>query len=520
MRHPSLSLLRQKYAPVVLATLRPIFEQGQSSLPVDEFHARATRVFAAARDRDESFPVNPDDPRQVRDECRSWVTKEWLERHGEVDGEVYRISAEAREVIRIVSELGRARSAMSESQVIAVITKARELALKVTADPKSRMDGIQLEIGDLKRKLADREKELANLEAGGFVELPDDEMVLDAFIDLREEIEGMPHDLKRVEDEFRALAQEVRDRFLSETRPHGEIVGEYLRRADELATADRYGRGFQSAKRLLTDARLQDQLRHDLETIVSYRFSVDPLNERDRADVRATMHMVTESVSAVLDQRDALIARLVGFITRHDALRERELNDALKAAKYQLRQWAAVNTTRASTSLPVGHHADHAGDSDGPVDVTGEMGIAETSTFREKPLKKRVRTDLTPLAQSGGGAPPKFSVGDLRAKGGPFYAELADAVERATRGGRGVPAAEVFNSLPEEYRRPVDIFGLVDLATRQRALRPSALLPGAPVEEFHAVRPDGTHETFLLPALTFVSSDPNSTAPPSEDKTA
>jgi hypothetical protein len=510
MGNPSLALLRQKWAPVVLATLTPVFEQGQSTLSVEEFHARAARVFAAMRERDPSFPIDPDDPKQVRDECRSWVSKQWLERYGEVDGEVYRISEEAREAIRIVGELGRTRAAMSESQVSAVLTRARELALKVTADPEIRAAGIRLEIDDLERKLAARRAELAALENGRPVELPADWVVLGEFLSLREEIDRLPHDLKRVEDEFRKLAQELRDEFLAETRPHGEIVGEYLRRADELAVADRFGRGFQSAKRLLTDNYAQDQLRQDLETIAGHRFVDDPFDERDRANLLRTMHLMTESVSGVLDQRDALISRLVAFITRHDALRERELTDALRAAKNQLRLWAAANTARATTPLPVGHHADHGDDPDGPVLVAGELGVADVATFRERPQVKRRPTPLRPLADAGTTERPSFSVSELRAIGGPFYRELADAVEQATTGGRAVGAAALFNRLPDELRRPVDMFGLVDIAAKQRALRPDA-----PVEEFHAVRPDGTRETFLLPEMTFVS-----TARATEDDTA
>jgi hypothetical protein len=510
LENPSLALLRQKIAPAVLATLTPIFESGQSSVPVDEFHTRAAQVFAALRDRDDSFSMDPDDPKQVRDECRDWVDRDWLERHGEAHGEVYRISPEAREAIRIVGVLGRARAAMSESQVAAVLTRARDLALKVTFDPDARMRGLREEMEDLESKLADRRAELDALEAGAAVEAPDDYVVLGEFLSLREEIDRLPHDLRRVEDEFRSLAQALRNDFLSEVRPHGEIVGEYLGKADVLATVDRYGRGFQSAKRLLTDDHAQDQLRHHLATIVGYQFADDPLNERDRSDLRQTIHLVTRSVSAVLDQRDVLIERLVGFISRHDAQRERELHEAIRAAKNQLRHWAEANTPRATVALPVGHNADCDDDPDGPVLSSGEVGVADIATFRERPVRKRVPTPLASLSESSGNAAPTFSVEELRAMGGPFYPELADAIENATHNGQAIGAAALFNSLPERTRRPVDIFGLVDLAAKQRALRPNA-----PVEEFHAVRADGTADTFLLPEITFVSTAP----PRAEDPT-
>lgn len=508
LEKPSLSLLRQKMAPAVLATLTPVFESGQSSIPVDEFHARAAQVFAAVRDRDPQFSIDPDDARQVRDECRQWVEKDWLERHADGEGESYRIAPEAREAIRIVGELGRVRAALSESQISAVLTRARDLALKVTADPESRMAGIRVEIDDLEAKLARRRAELEDLEAGGAVDMPDDYSVLTEFVLLQEEVERLPHDLRRVEDEFRALAQQVRNDFMAETRPHGEIIGEYLQSADDLTTADRYGRGFQSAKGLLTDDIAQDQLRHHLETIVGHQFADgDPIDDKDRSDLRQTIHLVTKSVSAVLDQRDVLVGRLVGFITRHNALREKELHEALRAAKHQLRVWAEDNTARATVPLPVGHYADHAGDLDSPVIATGEVSTVDTTTFRERPLRKRVATGLVPLSEMQSDATPTFSVEELRKLGGPFYEELAAAVEEATREAGYVGAADLFNSLPVATRRPVDIFGLVDLATKQYALR-----PGAPVEEFHAVRPDGSTASFLIPQITFVRASVDSDA--------
>ncbi|TAM82913.1 MAG: hypothetical protein EPN43_13380, partial [Jatrophihabitans sp.] len=45
--NPIWRMLRQTWAPVVLATITPIYEQNQSLIGVDDFHGRAARVMAA-----------------------------------------------------------------------------------------------------------------------------------------------------------------------------------------------------------------------------------------------------------------------------------------------------------------------------------------------------------------------------------------------------------------------------------------------------------------------------------------
>jgi hypothetical protein len=106
------------------------------------------------------------------------------------------------------------------------------------------------------------------------------------------------------------------------------------------------------------------------------------------------------------------------------------------------------------------------------------------------------------LSESGGTGQPDVDVEALRAKGGPFYRELRDAIAEATRDGRAVGGAEVFNSLPQRARRPVDIHGLMHVAAQQWALQPDAA-----AEEFNAIRSTGEEVTYLVPEITFVSGD-------------
>jgi uncharacterized small protein (DUF1192 family) len=502
-------LLRQeKWAPIIFATLRSVFDQGLTQMPADEFYARVTRAFDAMREYDGDFPVPVDDVKAVREHCKAWVAKGWLVRQVDSDGatEVYRVSAEARDAIRIVEQMTNLRAAMSESQVRVVLDRARALALKATADPESRISSLGEEIEQLEADLAKNRAELDRLMAGGTVELADEEEVLNDFLVLRDEIDRLPSDLKRVEDSFEQLAQSLREAFLAETRPHGEVVGAYIQRAENLSSEDRYGRGFQQAKRLLTDDAARQQLREHLTTILSHPFA-QVLSGRERRDLRGTVHMISACVSAVFEQRRMMTKRLTRFVTERDSLRERELHQALRQAQTQLRTWSAEHGPRHTLVLPIGHHADDAGVSDGPVIARGEVAVASIATFREKPLQRRIRTALKSLVDCQGSGAVVFSAEELRARGGPFYSELADAIQAATRDGAAVPAARLFNRLPDSVRRPVDLLGLFALATARGA--PPV---GPAVEEFHTIRPDGSLQTFLGPVVAFTATFTEETA--------
>jgi hypothetical protein len=492
MNNPIWRLFRQTWAPVVLATITPVYEKNQSTIGVEEFHLQAARVMAAMRQRDPSYPVDPDDPRAVRIECRTWVEGDrWLERHGEADGEVYRLTLEAREVIGIVSRLKETDPGINATRVQLVLDRVRALAVSTTVDAAERMRGLREQIDDLELQLSRKKEELKRLDEGGDVELASDEHVLTEFLSVRADMNELPRDIKRVEDSFRSLAQQIREDYLAEingdpTRSHGEIVADYLQRAQELATADRYGRGFQAAKQLLTDDRAQARLLTDLARIIEHPFS-QVLDERDRAELRRTVHMIADSVHAVLDQRRQMTDRLVRFIASRDAVRHRRLNELLFETHAALHRWAGGRGPRATVTLPA---------SATPADVT---------TFRTRPAVRRVSTAIRPLSESLGSGQPDFDVAAMRAKGGPFYAELREAIATATLEGRAVGGAELFNNMSESTRRPVDIHGLLHIATQQHALRSEA-----PLEEFHAVRSGGERVTFLVPEITYGSHDPES----------
>ncbi|MGO2471721.1 MAG: DUF3375 family protein, partial [Microbacterium gubbeenense] len=103
------------------------------------------------------------------------------------------------------------------------------------------------------------------------------------------------------------------------------------------------------------------------------------------------------------------------------------------------------------------------------------------------------------LDDVSGERPDAPRIRDVRRQGGPLLAETLDGIERALAGGAG-SLANAFNQLPDDLRRPVELFGLAYLASHGR-------LAGEPGGTVSAVRPDGTRRTFELPDMSREATD-------------
>jgi hypothetical protein len=95
------------------------------------------------------------------------------------------------------------------------------------------------------------------------------------------------------------------------------------------------------------------------------------------------------------------------------------------------------------------------------------------------------------------GDAPVFVDDDTRDWGGPRYDELADAVAGAGGGPGGTfDLAGLFDEVPGQLRRPVDLLGLLEIAHR------NGMVDRDEVSVVEAVRPDGTRRRFAFGAVT------------------
>lgn len=102
-----------------------------------------------------------------------------------------------------------------------------------------------------------------------------------------------------------------------------------------------------------------------------------------------------------------------------------------------------------------------------------------------------------PLENVSGEAPAALSLDDIRKQGGPSLAELRRELEARLATGDVESAAALFNTLPDDLRRPVELLGLMHLLVGM-----DADVDAATRELVAAVRPDGSTRRFLMPTVT------------------
>lgn len=471
---PTLTLLHQRQAPVVITIFRAAFGRNNKPIPTARLHSQVEEHLAAIRAAGESdVPAG-----SGRDICQRWMRGQWLVRSlDEIGNEVYTLTSHAQQALELVKSMTRDRATLSEHRIATILGTVRRFNSEANPDRGARVTLLNEEIARLK---AERDRLVDGAEMVSATE----EYMLEGYTELLSLISALPSDFARVEERFATIRGEILAAFRAEDRPAGEVIDDYLARADALMTATHEGRAFEGAFALLRDDALVTQLREDLTALLDHPLSDGILGDADRAELRGTVRLVRDGLDRVLAQRSRVTATLREYIVSHDAARDRELEQTLRQVESELMGWMATTGPRAThdvSLLPLRTNLDHLRERfyDPADDVLPErLGVAD--------------------ADDG----PSLSLAELMAQGGPQLSVLRQRLSDAL--GALLPAGslgELFDGLEPSLRRPVEIFGLLHLAADH------AWETEDVAEEFAAVRPDGSKRTFSVPRMAIPDPD-------------
>ena len=478
---PTLTLLHQRQAPVVITIFRQAFGRDNRPIPTARLHALVDGYLAGLRQSGVAEGSGAEEHDDVpagtgRDLCQRWMRGQWLVRSlDETDQEVYTLTWHAQQALELVKTLSRDRATLSEHRISTIVTSVRRFNAEANPDRAARVGILNTEIA---RLTAERDR----LVDGAEMPAPTEDYMAEGFTELLSLVAALPSDFARVEERFAQIRGEILAAFRAEDRPAGDVIDDYLARADALMTATAEGRAFEGAFALLRDDALVSQLRDDLTALLDHPSADRILGDADRAELRGTVKLVREGLDRVLSQRSKVTAALKDYIVSHDGARDRELEQTLRQIESELVTWMATSGPRATLEVPVlparagvDHLRERFYD---PADDLGPERLADTEP------------DTT--------APP---LAELRAQGGPSIPELRRRLAEALSGGGEGSLGEVFAGLDDELRRPVEILGLLHLAAQ------SELPAAGGTEPYLTVRPDGTERTFAVPRVLVSATD-------------
>ncbi|MDQ2894568.1 MAG: DUF3375 domain-containing protein [Actinomycetota bacterium] len=500
---PTLRLLDRKWAPLVLAVFKSSFSRDQRSVAAERLHAQVDTYLGELRSVGEQVPNL-----QGRALCLRWMNDQWLFRTtGESGQEEYSLTSHALEALDLVQALSRERALISESRINTILDAVRRWATEANPDRQARIERLEVQI----RQLTSERDRLA---AGGDVAAATEDRMLDGYANLVDLIGQLPSDFKRVEESVLGMHRQIISDFRSEERPIGQVLDDYLAKTDELTKLTAEGRAFEGAFALLRDEALILDLKSDLQAILEHPFAL-ALSAGEQRDFRGTVTIIRRGIDDVLAQRSRLTTTLRDHIVNHDVVRDRELDATLRQINQQLAIWMETAGPRAAVpvvTIPP------------PIDV---------EHLRERFWDPANEVPPPPLEDVSDAAPDPPNLDDIRSQGGPSLFRLRRGLLAALDAGDSETVGEMFNALPVDLRRPVEILGLLHLlasgnsgyapSTGDQALegaldtRLGQVIPAsAAAEVFDAIRPDGTRRQFLVPRLEISLADARNSAHPDE----
>lgn len=460
---PTLDLLHGRFAPFVVAALSILFTADRPSVALADAHAEVAEILDELRaagydDGDRRVPGGTG-----RETCRTWARVGWLVQQIDDDVEVYRLSAHAVEALEIAGRTGGGRTRVSNSRVRTLLEAVEHLANSAEADPARRTARLFAE-----REVLD--EEIARVQSGQINPLDDEELLEEAenVLHLAREL---PADFTRVAESLKAMQRDVVAHLRRDERPTGEVLREYLKRANDVMQSTPEGRAFAGALRLIGDPDRIDALTGQLHSLLRQPFA-QMLDGTRRAEFDAIGRRLELGVEEVLAAQRRASHVITGQVKTHDPLRDRQIDDLLRDVLSGLHSWSGGSTVSSA------------------VEPVRSMPLLDLGHLRQTVSDVRPPGLPAPLTEA---VDVEFVDADTRAWGGPRYAELEAYVAGL---GEEFDLGTAFAGAADETRRPVDLLGLLEIAHR------NGMSEGDEVSMVNARRPDGTTRRFAFGAVT------------------
>jgi hypothetical protein len=271
--HPAWRLLAADTAPLVISFLQRCYVQPNvRTLSEPELHSRLDDYLHHIRQ------TLADDvlPRAALEYLKDWAddSRGWLRRYYPADSDEphYDLTPAAEQAVQWVNSLQQRRFVGTESRLKLVFDLLRQVTEGSQTDP-------ELRIAELQRRRATIDVEIAQLRAGT-MPMMDATQVQERFLQAADTARALLSDFRQVEQNFRELDREVRERIATYEGAKGDILEEVFGERDGIADSDQ-GRTFRAFWDFLMSPARQEELT-DLLTGVLALEPVAELNPDQR----------------------------------------------------------------------------------------------------------------------------------------------------------------------------------------------------------------------------------------------
>lgn len=464
---PRMRLVNTKWAPIILAVFGSAFGPRSKSVKSERLHALVDQALDELQSQ--GYDVPPD--RRGRTLCLEWMNNQWLRRIPDDEGgEAYELTYEALAAQRVMEAAARDQTTLSESRLTTIISTVRRWAREASPDRAARIASLDEEIARLT-------EERDRLTEGGELAWASNDQMRTGYADVIDLVAQLPGDFRRVEEDLETICRQMLQSFRADDRSKGEALDEYLAASDRLTEQTEGGKAYDGALTVLNDRTLLDELKANLRSIMEHPFATT-LSPRERQEFLGVVSILRQGANDIQERQRRVSAALREQLMSHDTAKERELSSVLQKLNEELGVW--MTTARPHDKVPMpwmpAHH---------------EIEYLRTRFY--DPANDR---PVPTLEDVSGEAPMPPGLEEVRSFGGPLLREVRVGLAEALMDGAAT-LGSAFNDLTPELRRPVEIYGILQLATSMGALEAS----GSDSETVQTVRPDGTTRRFLVPQL-------------------
>ncbi|MHB0764822.1 DUF3375 domain-containing protein [Stutzerimonas sp. NM35] len=250
--HPAWRLLRADHAPLIASFLEHAFvtpnrrnldEHTLASLLDNQLYALRQQLGEDAFPRAAAAYLD-----DWADNANGWLRKYYPSGSDQAH---FELTAATEKAIEWLNSLGKRQFVGTESRLLAIFDLLRQVVEGSESDPQTR-------IGELEKRKAALDADIARIKAGQ-VDLMDETRVRERFLEVSSSARSLLADFREVEQNFRDLDREVRERIATWEDGKGALLEEILGERDAIADSDQ-GRSFRAFWEFLMSPSRQEEL--------------------------------------------------------------------------------------------------------------------------------------------------------------------------------------------------------------------------------------------------------------------
>lgn len=317
--HPAWRMLCAGNAPLIVSFLERVFvTPNQRVIAQGELiEALEDELFARRQSEGEdTFP------KRAQDYLNDWAAPEqgWIRRFyaDDSDEPSYDLTPATEKSISWLQSLIGRQFVATESRLLTLFELLRQISEGTDDDPQSRRD-------ELLRRRADIDAQIAQID-DGHLPMLDDTSIRDRFQQFTSLARELLSDFREVEENFRLLDRESRERIARWEGSKGELLAEILEERDVITGTDQ-GRSFQAFFDFLMSPQRQEELGQLLETVLALP-AVEVLTpDRRLRKVHHDWHIAAEHAQATVR---SLSRQLRQFLDDQAWLENRRIMDVIR----------------------------------------------------------------------------------------------------------------------------------------------------------------------------------------------